>query len=158
MTNKHKRIFGGGDIAIYSRTALRACIIPFEYGGRDCHYDNLWIQFPFGVETLAVGAVYALQDSHIDRRNHNEQLYSQLFVRYKECQKFNYKVILGGDFNSHISNDFQGIPGNFTEINANRQLFHNFWETSQLLLVNIASCAKRLWTHVQPTKSLQLTT
>ena len=65
--NKHKRIIGGGGIAIYSRTALRACIIPFEDGGHDCHYDNLWIQFPFGVEHLAVSAIYALQEGHSDR-------------------------------------------------------------------------------------------
>ena len=35
--NKHLRIIGGGGIAIYSCMALCECVIPFEYGGHECH-------------------------------------------------------------------------------------------------------------------------
>ena len=150
-TNKHVRIVGGGGIAIYTKTELRACVIPFENNGHECHFDNLWIQFPYGTETLAVGAVYALQEGALCRRDHNEQLYSQLYLRYKECQKFNYRVILGGDFNGHISDDVEGIPGNYPGINNNGQMFRDFRKLSKLNLANSSPLAKGLWTRVQPT-------
>ena len=122
------------ELFIYSRTALYACIIPFEYG-----FNSLW-GLTIWLSVLSMPYRRGILREEITMNNHT----LNFFWRYKECQKFNYKVILGGDFNSHISNDSQGIPGNQIDINANGQLFRDFHESSQLLLANNASCAEGL--------------
>ena len=55
-------------------------------------------------------------------------------MRFLESEGF--KCTLMGDFNAHVGNGIQGVPGNRKEVNANGRLVQSFVENNELVMIN----------------------
>ena len=87
-----------------------------------------WILVHEGAEKLALCFVYmaAPVTDNVDFMEWNRRLYCAIQRDIEAISIKDYKCIITEDFNGHLGNGPDGIPGNLYRVNYNGELLQNF--------------------------------
>ena len=111
--------------------------------------ERLWITYQSQHGKTAICTVYlGYNDSDGRHYNWNKGILEVLSEEVRDLRDDGYRVILQGDFNSHVGSDLQhgGIPGNHPQQpNRNGELFLAFLSDNQLTHLNGAVRQEGNW-------------
>ena len=99
--------------------------------------EREWILIHEANAQIALCFVYCAAEIGGDEfKTWNQELMAMIQTELDSLKEQGYLPLLTGDFNAHVGNDSQGIPGNNKDINWNGRLVREFIHNNNLLMVN----------------------
>ena len=137
------RVSSGGGILIAKRNESKINMLAIKIHEE---HEQMWIKLNNNI----IAVVYGLIETRVDIKV-IEDWYFELEKQYSTVQDQN--VIIIGDINAHVGNDYLGITGNHEGMNKSGERARSFMERRDLTLINNTSICNGKWTREDPSGS-----
>ena len=129
---------GGGLLTLIKPGVSYLAWKPIDKEFPETAKEKDWILVHEGAEKLALCFVYMAAQSTVneDFMEWNRRLYCAIQRDVEAISSKEYKCIIMGDFNGHVGNGPDGIPGNSWRVNYNGELLQNFIRVNNMTMVN----------------------
>ena len=145
IVQRNRNSKGGGLVVAISQTSG----IKYAVTRIDEEFEQLWIRCYNSEWAWRYGTVYGLLENQVDDETIERWFYN-LETEIANCE--DEPLIIVGDFNAHVGNDEEGIPGNHNKVNRNGKKLRELMERRNLVIINSTECCKGLWTRVEGDK------
>ena len=134
----------GGGIAVFARKLMGAVYKKHSPAitNPSHHYvdsERLWITYQSQGGKTAICSLYLGCQAPGDKHSEwNRGILEVLAEEVRDLRSQGFRIILQGDWNSHIGNILEdgGIPGNKPSVNANGKMFLSFLKENSLIHLN----------------------
>ena len=129
---------GGGLLTLIKPGVSYLAWKPIDKEFPETAKEKDWILVHEGAEKLALCFVYMAAQSTVneDFMEWNRRLYCAIQRDVETISSKEYKCVIMGDFNGHVGNGPDGIPGNSWRVNYNGELLQNFLRVNNMIMVN----------------------
>ena len=129
---------GGGLLTLVKSSITHLVWTPKDDEYPDTYKEKSWVLIREGGAKIGLGFVYmAAQVIGTEEfKEWNRKLYCSLQKDLDKLQADGYDCIIVGDYNGHVGNGIDGIPGNLPGINSNGALMLEFIQLNKLKMIN----------------------
>ena len=129
---------GGGLLTIVKSNLKHQMWNPVDKEFPGTAKEKTWVLIHEGTKKIGVCFVYlAAQSLNGDEfKEWNRKLYMCIQNDLMQLQGKGYECMLMGDFNGHVGNGQDGIPGNHTHTNSNGKMLQDFIAVNNMSMLN----------------------